>query len=207
MQYTIQNIGQSLLNADDWQNTHTTVNLAGIPDDVYIAHKVGNVPKLGQMIEGSIAPDKNGRLKLTKPKPQNFNNGPVPQPQPSFQPRPQYQPPRPQNNDRVSKADPAKSDSIENQSYYKQSVELVRLHAEINPTQYDGKTVRDMNSTAVDEARWAKNQMRGHSENDKFLAETFGAPVQPTQQQTNYVPEVPPADAYIPEDAPSGAPY
>lgn len=192
MRYTIREVGPSLTGVGQYNNTQTSVFLNEIPDEVYMLHQPQNAPKPGQVIEGSIAPDQQGRLKLTRDR-SNFNNN-APRQQFSNnngfqqqQPRSQY---RSQPQERQVKADPAKSDSIENQSYYKQAVDLLKIHAEINPQAYDGKDLRELNEMVIAEAKHAKQGMRN---NTTFAERTFNATAQPVSTPAS---DLVPLEAY-----------
>lgn len=153
MRYTISQVGQSLMGADSYGNTHTSVKLQEFDREVYIVHQPKNMPYQGQVVEGTVGPDRNGRMKFTK---ERLNAQPQ---QRSYSSGQTVGGSKPQPNQQF-KADPAKADSIENQSYYKQAVDLLRIHVELNPEVYVNKPIRELNDKVITEAIYAKTGMR-----------------------------------------------
>lgn len=169
MQYTIQQVGQSLPAGDQFNNLRTMVSFQGMPGEVAIVHQAKNQPRPGETLEGSIKPDQyNGgqprffkdRQQFNGQQRQTSNYGVMP-PTPITPAARGLQ--TTQNNERVFKADPAKGDSIESQSYYHRAIDLIRIHAEMSPESYDKKSLRELNDLAIDEARHAKSLMRSNT--------------------------------------------
>lgn len=190
MRYTVNNIGPTYTGVDSFNNSSTTLYLREVKDEVYIVHKPGGQPKPGDVIDGSINPDKNGRLRLKKTpmQPQSQGQQQTYTPSPSGPARPSGQ---------TMKADPAKSESIENQSYYKQAVDLLRIDAEINTDKYAGKSLRELNDMVISEAKHAKDEMRRPDAVQQLMdnVDEFGNKRLPNEPSTEY----PPLDA-IPKE-------